>query len=114
MLSEMNTLLKVLADANRLRILKLLETQNMCVCEIAYILGISQPAVSKHLRRLRDAGLVSCKKTSFWTDYILKRGKGMEKGFIEFVLSQLDADKIVHDDKGQLRHIDRAKLCECK
>ena len=42
-MKELEKLLKALADKNRLRILKLLEVRKMCVCELASVLGITQP-----------------------------------------------------------------------
>ena len=50
--------LKAVADRNRLRILKLLESKHMCVCELAFVLGIKQPSVSRHLKKLKEAGLI--------------------------------------------------------
>jgi DNA-binding transcriptional ArsR family regulator len=49
---------EVLAEPNRRRILDLLRTDERPVSELVAELAISQPAVSKHLRVLRDAGLV--------------------------------------------------------
>jgi len=49
---------EVLAEANRRRILDLLREAERPVGELVTALGISQPAVSKHLRVLRDAGVV--------------------------------------------------------
>ncbi len=50
--------LKALADETRLRIFALLARQEMCVCEIEDVLGLSQSLVSNHLAVLRQAGLV--------------------------------------------------------
>jgi DNA-binding transcriptional ArsR family regulator len=51
--------LTVLAAPNRRRILDLLRTTERSVGDLVHELALSQPAVSKHLRVLRDAGLVS-------------------------------------------------------
>lgn len=48
----------MLAEANRRRILDLLRQDERPVGDLVAALGISQPGVSKHLRVLRDAGLV--------------------------------------------------------
>lgn len=53
---------EVLADPNRRRILDLLRDQPRSVGELVHALGISQPGTSKHLRVLRDAGLVRVHK----------------------------------------------------
>ena len=58
MISGMNTF-EVLADRNRRRILEFLREEERPVGDVVRALGISQPGVSKHLRVLRGAGLVS-------------------------------------------------------
>ena len=62
---------KAIADRNRLRIIKLLQSKPMCVCELTAVLGIAQPSVSRHLRVLKDAGLVRDKREGPWIDYLL-------------------------------------------
>jgi DNA-binding transcriptional ArsR family regulator len=53
--------LAVLAEPTRRRILDRLGTTERSVGELVDALGISQPAVSKHLRVMRDAGVVTCR-----------------------------------------------------
>ncbi len=60
---------KALADTNRLRILKLLEVREMCVCEIMIALGMTQPTASHHLGILENAGLVKGRKEGKWVFY---------------------------------------------
>lgn len=52
------TLFKALADPNRVRLLSALVTQEMCVCDIAAFLEMSESAVSHQLRYLRSLSLV--------------------------------------------------------
>jgi ArsR family transcriptional regulator len=54
---------KALGDQNRIRILKMLQDEPMSVGQLTAVLGISQPAVSRHLRQLREAGLVEDRLT---------------------------------------------------
>lgn len=54
----MSQTLEILAEPNRRRILDLLREAERPVGELVAALGVSQPAVSKHLRVLREAGLV--------------------------------------------------------
>ncbi len=63
---------KALGDETRLQILGLLRLRELCVCELAAVLPVSQPAVSQHLRRLREAGLVRERRRSYWTYYALR------------------------------------------
>jgi DNA-binding transcriptional ArsR family regulator len=51
-----------LADPARLEILEFLRTSEKCVCEIIPYVGLIQPVVSRHLRILRDCGLVRDRK----------------------------------------------------
>ena len=60
-IQEVATTFEVLAEANRRRILDLLVVTERPVGDLVEIMGMSQPAVSKHLRVLRDAGLVECR-----------------------------------------------------
>ena len=56
---HMAQLFKAMGDANRLKILWALEREEMCVCDIAAFLKISESAVSHQLRLLRQLQLVS-------------------------------------------------------
>lgn len=50
---------KLLGDPSRLRIIHALSRGELCVCDLAEMLGIARPAVSNHLRLLRSMRLVS-------------------------------------------------------
>lgn len=64
---------KVLGDKTRLRILALLRQRELCVCDLTDVLGISQPGVSQHMRRLRQAGFVNERRGGQWIYYSLQR-----------------------------------------
>jgi len=66
--------IKALSDPNRVKMLKMMQLRTMCVCEIQAALEIAQPTVSKHLKVLEDAGLVSCIKEGLWVNYHLANG----------------------------------------
>lgn len=68
-LELMEKQLKAVADANRLRILACLKKGEVCVCDFTDILGISQPAVSQHLRKLKEAVIVTERKVGTWKHY---------------------------------------------
>jgi ArsR family transcriptional regulator len=67
--------MKALSDPNRVKIIKMLQHKTLCVCEIQSALQISQPAVSKHLKLLEDAGLVDFRKDGLWVNYYLADGR---------------------------------------
>ena len=70
-LTDMETLFRALADATRLRILGLLLTGEVCVCDIHESLKIPQPKASRHLAYLRRAGLVETRRDGLWVHYRL-------------------------------------------
>ena len=65
------TALKALADRSRLRIIRTLLDQAMTVNDLSERLGISQYNVSKHLRILREAGLVEATKMANRREYAI-------------------------------------------
>jgi len=69
---------KALADETRLRILKLLEVREMCVCEVMIALGLTQPTASHHLGILENAGLVKDRKEGKWVFYSIADPKLIE------------------------------------
>ncbi|MGA1840237.1 MAG: ArsR/SmtB family transcription factor [bacterium] len=102
--------LKALADKNRLRILKLLEKKKMCVCELAYILGIAQPSVSKHLKKLISAGLIEREQDGFWTNYYLKKDNQYSKALLRNLKLWLNEDETIKEDLKKAKKANRAEL----
>jgi ArsR family transcriptional regulator, arsenate/arsenite/antimonite-responsive transcriptional repressor len=70
-ISGVERLFQALADATRLRILGLLLTGEICVCDIHETLRISQPKASRHLAYLRRSGLVATRRQGLWVYYRL-------------------------------------------
>jgi ArsR family transcriptional regulator len=68
-------LFKALADRHRVQIVNLLATSPdpVCVCEFTAPLGLSQPTVSHHLKKLMDAGLLDREQRGTWAYYSLRR-----------------------------------------
>src|ERR671920_1102142 len=68
-------LFKALADPHRVKILNLLATSPdpVCVCEFTGPLGLSQPTVSHHLKKLVDADLLEREQRGTWAYYSLNR-----------------------------------------
>lgn len=62
-------LCKALSDPTRLKIFLFLAERSLCVKAIVKFLGVSQPAVSQHLRILKEAGLVKADKRGYWMHY---------------------------------------------
>jgi len=65
----MNDIFKVLGEIKRLRIINLLRSNELCVCEIETLLQIPQSTVSRHLNRLKDIGMLESHKDAQWVHY---------------------------------------------
>jgi ArsR family transcriptional regulator len=70
---------KALADATRLRILNLLRSREMCVCEIMIALDLTQPTASHHLRILEGAELVEDLRKGKWVFYKIANPRLVER-----------------------------------
>ncbi|EKN71315.1 ArsR family transcriptional regulator [Neobacillus bataviensis LMG 21833] len=66
-------ILKLLGDKTRLTMIKILDSHDACVCEFVAIFKISQPAISQHIRKLKDAGLVRETRRGQWIIYSLSK-----------------------------------------
>ena len=65
-------LAKIFSDPNRLKILGLiLRETEVCVCEICDTLELSQPLVSRHLRQMRETGILNATHQGKWVIYAL-------------------------------------------
>ena len=61
-----------LSNTIRLRALLLLEAESeLCVCELTQAIGAAQPAISRHLAHLREAGIVLDRREGLWIHYRL-------------------------------------------
>jgi DNA-binding transcriptional ArsR family regulator len=63
---------KLLSDPTRLSIIQALELEELCVCDIAALLGLTQPSVSHHLKALRHSGIVKYRKSGKMALYSLR------------------------------------------
>ncbi|HWL23619.1 MAG TPA: metalloregulator ArsR/SmtB family transcription factor [Ureibacillus sp.] len=66
-------ILKLLGDKTRLIMVKMLNTNDCCVCEFVEIFKMSQPAISQHVRKLKDAGLIQETRKGQWIFYSLNK-----------------------------------------
>lgn len=73
---------KALSDETRLRILRLLSERELCVCDIADTLEMTQPNISFHLGILKESGLIKDRKNGRWSHYSLEESDV----FIRFLL----------------------------
>lgn len=70
---ELVEVFKALSDDTRVRIMKLLEDEELCVCEIMEVLGMIQSRISRHLDILRRAGFLAARREKKWMLYTWNR-----------------------------------------
>lgn len=73
-MKKFTKVMKALSDPSRVKIAKMLQRREMCVCEIQEALGIAQSTASKHLKILEEAGLATYRKNGLWVNYTLADG----------------------------------------
>lgn len=82
-------ILKALSHENRLRLLNLLKEQELCVCELRNIMGISQSNASRHLGKLRNTNLVKSRQKELWVYYSIAKKTLAEYPFIKELFNEL-------------------------
>jgi len=111
MIKKLEKIFKALGDKNRLRIINMLSVKNMCVCEITYVLGLSQSTVSGHLRVLADSNLIDSRKDGLWVEYSLSKNSFIMSNILIHIKRNMKDDIDLTEDKKKILKADRNKLC---
>ncbi len=101
-MKQLLLLFKALSDETRLRIIKLLESGELCVCDIAEALSTPQPNISFHIGLLKDAGIIKDRKDGRWVYYSLD----LSDIFVQLLVlgaSERAVDSLTGDDKERLK-----------
>jgi ArsR family transcriptional regulator, arsenate/arsenite/antimonite-responsive transcriptional repressor len=105
---------KAIGHPTRLRILAMLRTGPLCVCQLTAVLHLAASTVSGHLAELRRAGLVIENRSGKWVEYRLNR-EGPAASLLEPALLALRHDPQVRADAETvraLRTVGRETLCQ--
>jgi ArsR family transcriptional regulator len=98
-MNELVTIFKALSDETRLRIIKLLEQGELCVCDIVAALDAVQPKVSFHLSTLKEAGLIKDRKQGKWIHYSLNEKDLLRRMLILSACERMQDSSIQEDRK---------------
>ncbi len=98
-MQEIMNILKALSEETRLRILKLLEHGELCVCDIVAALDMVQPKISFHLATLKEAGFINDRKQGRWTHYRLDDSDFFRRSLLLSVLERIPKEAMVEDRK---------------
>ena len=104
-MKKLTNIIKSLSDETRLRVIKLLEERELCVCELIQVLDMSQPRISRHLRVLKNAGLVDDRREGKWVYYSLCNGTDNEeiKAILKTIAVLGNDNPAVKKDKKNLK-----------
>jgi ArsR family transcriptional regulator len=111
-LKKTSKLFKALSDETRLRILKMLETRPLCVCEIQYVLKGSQPNVSHHLKTLSEAGLVDFQRDGLWIVYRITKNPEtpLHAAALSLLRRSLKQEDRVKKDRVAIKSVNRIDI----
>ncbi|MEW6002387.1 MAG: metalloregulator ArsR/SmtB family transcription factor [Nitrospirota bacterium] len=90
---------KALCDETRLRILKLLENGELCVCDIVAALDMIQPKVSFHLGVLKEVRLIKDRKQGKWVHYSIDDSDIFKRFLLLSTLERISAETVSEDTK---------------
>ena len=117
MIKELAVLFKALGEPTRLKIVKLLSLQELCVCELVAVLDMSQPRVSQHLKVLKKAGLIRERRERQRCFYSLdpSLGTGVIELFSAYMQEDLGDIEDLAREKERLAVLDNdTKVRQCK
>ncbi len=102
-MNQLVLLAKALTDPSRVRVLALLREQELCVCEICDVLGLTQSTLSTHLQVIRKAGLVSARKEGKWMYYAISPdAKPIVRSLFKAFAPSLKGDATLRQDGKKL------------
>ncbi|MBW1616801.1 MAG: winged helix-turn-helix transcriptional regulator [Deltaproteobacteria bacterium] len=105
---------KALSDKNRVKIVKMLQHKELCVCEIREAIGLAQPTISKHLKILEDAELIMSRKEGLWVNYFLndRSDNPLITAFLENLRNMLEDDSEILSLLKVLPQLNRKNICK--
>lgn len=98
--------LKLLGDKTRLTIVAILKQRECCVCELLEVFDMSQPSISQHLRKLKDARLVKEDRRGQWIYYSLNPQSDLYRlieDILEHVPDQTEKIKLIEKNNPALQ-----------
>lgn len=96
-MQDLVNIFKALSDDIRMRIIKLLEHGELCVCDIVAALDTIQPKISFHLKILKDAGLIRDRKQGKWIHYRLDDSDMFKRFLILSVIDKASGEEVSAD-----------------
>ncbi len=105
-------ILKALSDENRLRIVLMLKTRALCVCEIAEALSIADSTLSAHLKTLRLNGIINQRKDGRWIEYHIDTDEDTLQ-LIDTIEKNISEKKLIKQDQAIIKKVTR-EICRAR
>jgi ArsR family transcriptional regulator len=103
---DMELFFAALSDRTRLRLLNLIQTDEICVCYFPEVIGTNQPKISRHLAYLRKAGLVNVRREWKWAHYSLAEPNNERAArVLREILDWLKEDEEMQRDKQKMMQL---------
>jgi arsenate reductase/ArsR family transcriptional regulator len=112
-LDQATAVARALAHPARLRIVAMLRSGELCVCQVTAVLGLAPSTVSAHLKELKNAGVVTERRDGRWV-YLALAQDGAVPTWIECALVHTaGADQVAADARlvAELRRLSVEDLC---
>ena len=115
-MDELINIFKALSDKTRLRMVKVLQKKELCVCEIMQALSISQTRASRNLNILKQAGLIKDRRQGLWAHYYIdyKKCGISRKTLFCLIEKMLYNDKTILEDEKKLSKAVKFSRSSCK
>ncbi len=112
MLEAFDIVARAVADRSRVRILKLLEPGELCVCQITAVLALAPATISKHLSVLKSAGLVFQRKQGRWVHYRLadRAVNPYALAMLIMIQERVGDDPALNEDRARLARVQSLSL----
>jgi len=103
---------KAVSDPTRLKILAALGVKDLCVCELVHLMDLGQPAVSRHLGILKEAGLLTDVRDGTFVNYRLRRPAKTAYGetVLAAFLSSQNGEEDLEDFRSRAAVVDRNSI----
>ena len=101
-MTDLLTVFKALSDETRLKVIKLLEHGELCVCDITAALDMSQSKVSFHLGVLKNANLVKSRKEGKWMHYTINDSNYFNRLLTLSIIQELP-EEVLENDRQRLQ-----------
>jgi ArsR family transcriptional regulator len=111
---NLTPIFKLFSDETRLRVIMVLNKEELCVCQLCGVLDEPQPKISKILSKLRDMDLVSDRRSEKFVFYSINDGNKLMKGIIDLIQSDIESHLNLLEDQSRLaakeQYVDKCVL----